>query len=531
MFVYGSLWLWSVVSRELSSNVLVVFFAVLLLVRLVQVIQEAKSLPPGPWGLPLLGSLPFLRGDLHLYFRDLTHHYGSLFSTRLGSQLIVVLSDYKIIRDAFRKEEFSGRPRTEFTSILGGYGVINTEGKLWKDQRRFLHDRLRHFGMTYIGSRKGQMETRIMKEVEQFLCVLKAQKDNPTDLNPILAVSISNVICDIIMSVRFSHDDSRFRRYMDLIDEGFELFGSLSPVLFIPVLKYLPGWKKTKEKIAKNREEMGIFLQETIDEHRRTFDASHLRDLLDTYLYEIQKANEDGTGHHLFDGRDHDRQMQQIMADLFSAGMETIKTSLQWGILFMLHHPDKMRAVQEELDQVVGRHRLPKLEDLAYLPVTESTILEVLRRSSIVPMGTTHAPTKDLHLNGYRLPQDAQVVPLLHAVHMDPNLWDEPEKFNPSRFVNTEGKVTKPEYFLPFGVGRRICLGEVLAKMELFLFFSAFVHSFDMSVPKNETLPSLKGNVGVTINPNPFRVCLTARPMAWECTNNNSSSLRTIGVH
>jgi 26-hydroxylase len=89
-----------------------------------------------------------------------------------------------------------------------------------------------------------------------------------------------------------------------------------------------------------------------------------------------------------------DRQMQQIMGDLFSAGMETIKSSLQWAVLFMLHHPEVMKAVQEEMDQVVGRRRLPKLEDLPYLPVTESTMLEVLRISSIVPMGTTHAPTR-----------------------------------------------------------------------------------------------------------------------------------------
>lgn len=86
--------------------------------------------------------------------------------------------------------------------------------------------------------------------------------------------------------------------------------------------------------------------------------------------------------------------MQQIMGDLFSAGMETIKSSLLWSILFMLHYPDSMKAVREELDEVVGRDRLPRLEDMPYLPVTESTILEVLRRSSIVPMGTTHAPTR-----------------------------------------------------------------------------------------------------------------------------------------
>lgn len=103
--------------------------------------------------------------------------------------------------------------------------------------------------MTYIGSRKNQMENRIMAEVEEFLCVLRAKKNSPTDLNPILAVSISNVICDIIMSVRFSHNDARFRRFMDLIDEGFKLFGSLEAAIFIPILRFLPGLQKTCYKI------------------------------------------------------------------------------------------------------------------------------------------------------------------------------------------------------------------------------------------------------------------------------------------
>lgn len=122
MFVYGFWLLWNLAAREMSASVLSVFLAVLALVRLVQLIRETRSLPPGPWGLPIVGSLPFLKGDLHLHYRDLTKQYGSLFSTRLGSQLIVVLSDYKTIRDAFRKEEFTGRPTTEVINTLEGYG-------------------------------------------------------------------------------------------------------------------------------------------------------------------------------------------------------------------------------------------------------------------------------------------------------------------------------------------------------------------------------------------------------------------------
>lgn len=122
MFVYGFTWLWNVVLEEASARILAVFLGVLLTVRLLQMLREASCLPPGPWGLPVLGCLPFIKGDLHLHLLDLTYKYGSLMSTRLGSQLIVVLSDYKTIRDAFRKEEFTGRPNNEFTSLLDGYG-------------------------------------------------------------------------------------------------------------------------------------------------------------------------------------------------------------------------------------------------------------------------------------------------------------------------------------------------------------------------------------------------------------------------
>nr|UUB32678.1 cytochrome P450 CYP18A1 [Dendroctonus valens] len=513
MFLYSAQVLWNSLNEDATRSVLVVFITVLVLIRTLQYWLESRNLPPGPWGVPVFGSLLRIKGDLHLFYRDLTHKYGSLISARLGSQLIIVLSDYKMIRDAFRKEEFTGRPSTELNNILEGYGVINTSGKLWKEQRKFVHDGLRHFGMSYLSSRKERMEKRIVSEVDDFLQFLQAANGQPLDLNPVLAVSISNVICDVLMSVKFSHNDSRFIRFMELIEEGFQLFGSLEYVFFIPILRYLPGHSKTRQKIAKNREEMAQFFQEVIDEHKKTFDPSHLRDLLDTYLFAIQKANEEGVADHLFEGKDHDRQMQQIIGDMFSAGMETIKSSLHWAVLFMMHNPEHMRAAQEELDQVVGRLRLPKLEDLAYLPVTESTILEVLRISSIVPMGTTHSPIRDIKLNGFHLPKHAQVVPLLHAVHMDATLWEEPERFDPSRFINAEGKVHKPEYFLPFGVGRRMCLGEVMARMEIFLFFSSLLHSFDVGVPDGETLPSLKGIVGVTISPNPYKVCLKPRPL------------------
>jgi len=121
------------------------------------------------------------------------------------------------------------------------------------------------------------------------------------------------------------------------------------------------------------------------------------------------------------------------------------------------------------------------------------------------------------------------VVPLLYAVHMDPELWDEPEAFRPSRFLTSEGKLHAPEYFMPFGVGRRMCLGDVLARMELFLFFSSLMHTFDLRLPEGASLPTLRGNAGVTLSPDPYDICLLQRN--FECSEIASNPLRNIGSH
>lgn len=148
--------------------------------------------------------------------------------------------------------------------------------------------------------------------------------------------------------------------------------------------------QSAKDKINVNRQEMFEFYKEIIDDHRKTFDRNNIRDLVDTYLLEIEDAKLNDT--ELFEGMDHDTQIMQVMGDLFSAGMETIKTTLLWLIVFMLRNPKVKKQVQDELDSIVGRSRMPSIEDLPYLPLTESTIFEVMRMSTIVPLATTHSP-------------------------------------------------------------------------------------------------------------------------------------------
>ena len=403
---------------KISWGTFTLFGSLLLLHSLVKKVKMNKILPPGPLGKPWVGVLFTIKKQFHMYLFDLWKNYGSIFSFKMGSHLVVVLGDAKLMRMAFAKEAFSARPKSELSSILGGYGeispidlrfyqlfpkkyyfflisaflgIINAEGSLWKSQRQFLHKE--KFGMKHYGGISGsiQMEARITNEVVYLLESIQREKTNPFNPAPILNCAISNVICSIIMSTRFNHNDPKFQRFMHLFDEGFRLFTLTGPTAYLPIVKYLPGVRNTINQLNCNREEMLKFVQFIIDNHKSDLDASKPRDLVDSYLLKIKEATENGELDAAFNSMDPETQLQQILLDIFSAGVETLKTTIQWAILHMLHNPEVAKKVRAELGQVVGAHRLPCMADMPNLPYTRATIYEVQRRASVVPMGTVHA--------------------------------------------------------------------------------------------------------------------------------------------
>lgn len=120
-----------------------------------------------------------------------------------------------------------------------------------------------------------------------------------------------------------------------------------------------------------------------------------------------------------------------------------------------------------------------------------------------------------VEFEGYVIPQNAHVIPLLHAVHMDPEAWEAPEELRPERFLTADGSaVQKPDNFMPFGTGQRMCLGDQLAEKELFLFFTTLLHCFDLQSPKDTPLPSLRGVAGVTVTPQDFEVICVPRNLS-----------------
>ncbi|XP_032903285.1 cytochrome P450 2K6-like [Amblyraja radiata] len=147
------------------------------------------------------------------------------------------------------------------------------------------------------------------------------------------------------------------------------------------------------------------------------------------------------------------------------------------------------------------------MEDRNHMPYTYAVIHEVQRFANIAPLGIPRSTTVDLNFQGYFLPKGTYVIPLLASVLYDKSQWETPDEFNPGHFLDAAGKFVKRDAFIPFSIGRRVCPGETLAKVELFLFFVTLLQKFDLLVPPGGTELDLTPVVGGILSPKPHQLC------------------------
>ncbi|GCC17901.1 hypothetical protein chiPu_0021594, partial [Chiloscyllium punctatum] len=247
------------------------------------------------------------------------------------------------------------------------------------------------------------------------------------------------------------------------------------------------------------------FLKDFFKENRQKLDDNDLRSFIDVFMIRQQKESENRNSYF------HENNLMASADSMFTAGMETTSTTLRWGMLLMMKYPEIQRKVHEEIIRVIGSERPPRVEDRKDMPYTDAVIHEIQRFGDIVPLGITHETTVDVNFRGYFIPKGTCVIPLLSSVLYDKTQWEKPNEFNPSHFLNAEGKFVKRNAFIPFSAGRRICAGETLAKMELFLFFTTLIQKFKFQVPPNVSELDLDSVVGFTSVPKYQTVCAVRR--------------------
>ncbi|XP_077573613.1 cytochrome P450 2J6-like [Stigmatopora nigra] len=461
--------------------------------------KEAEHFPPGPLALPLLGNVFHVAvKQPHVYLTQLADTYGKVYCLRIGRHKTVFVCGWKMVKEVLvtQADNFADRPYQALYARLYNQhtgGLLCSNGKPWRRQRHFVMATLRTLALA-----DGNVEASICRESRHLRRAIRQHKGDAFDPKSVLNSAVANIICQVVFGKRFDYDDVHLRQLHTLMGEMVHLEGSVWALLydaFPTLMKHLPGPHNT---IFANFEALRVFIGTQIQSHKLDLDPEHPRDYIDSFLLQIQdgKNSEEGFT---------EENLILCCLDLFIAGTETSSKTLQWGLIFLVQNPQIQGKVQAEIERVVGPSRSPEMSDRARMPYTNAVIHEIQRMANIVPLNGTRMAAKDTKLGDYVIPKGSTVLTVLTSVLFDENEWETPHTFNPGHFLDADGHFVKRKAFLPFSAGKRTCLGESLARMEIFLFLVAILQKFTFSAVEGVEL-SYEGTVGLTRSPYPFEI-------------------------
>ncbi|XP_045849710.1 cytochrome P450 2W1 [Meles meles] len=465
--------------------------------------SPAPRWPPGPRPLPLIGNLHSLRvSQQDRSLMELSERYGPVFTVHLGRQKTVVLAGYEAVREALVGTglQLADRPPIAiFQLIQGGGGIFFSSGARWRAARQFTVRTLHSLGVG-----RGPVASKVLQELKCLMGELDGYRGQPFPL-ALLGWAPSNITFTLLFGRRFEYQDPVFLSLLSLIDEVMVLLGTPSLQLF-NIYPWLGALLRLHRPVLQKIEEVRSILR-TLLEGRRppTPRGGPVKSYMDALIQQGQGKEPQG----LF----AEANIVACALDMVMAGTETTSSTLQWAALLMAKHPSVQGRVQAELDRVLGPGRLPRLEDQRSLPYTNAVLHEVQRFITLLP----HVPrcvAADTQLGGYLLPKGTPVIPLLSSVLLDKTQWETPRQFNPGHFLDAEGRFVKRAAFLPFSAGRRVCVGESLARSELFLLFAGLLHRYRLLPPPGLSPTALDTTPApaFTMRPPAQALCVVPRP-------------------
>ncbi|KAM9376111.1 cytochrome P450 2F2-like [Pholidichthys leucotaenia] len=459
--------------------------------------QKPKNFPPGPPPLPLLGNILQLRKENPLNdFEELRKTYGNIYSLYIGRRRAVVISGLKAMKEAIvnKAADFSGRPQGLFTNdITEGKGFIMEDyGPKWREHRRFALMTLRNFGLG-----KMSMEDRIYEELNHTIHTLEENVGKTLSPQVMFHNAPSNVICLVLFGTRFEYDDELIKVIVSCFTEVSKITNGPWAMLYdsFPLIRHLP---LPFVKAFVYRENYKNISSRLVREHKETRVPGEPRDFIDCYLDEIDKEGVNTSF--------SEEELLYTSLNLHFAGTDSISNTLLTAFLYLMTHPHIQERCQQEIDEVLGGKDRVTFEDRHKMPYVQAVTHEVQRVANAVPLSVFHCTLKDTELMGYSIPKDTIIIQNLASVLNEVGEWKFPHEFNPENFLSDKGEFVKPKAFMPFSAGPRMCLGEGLARMELFIIMVTLLRKYKFIWPQDAGEPDYTPVYGLTMRPKPYRM-------------------------
>ena len=446
-----------------------------------------QPLPPRTPGLPLLGALPALLRRPFDFLRDAQACHGDIYTLDLGVTGAIVLNHPRHIQHVLvdnAKNYYKGGGLWDGVRAVSGNGLVVSEGDFWLRQRRLMQP---HFHRKRLASLTEGIVAATVESLDAWQAA--ADSGRPFDVQPAFGKLTMRVVCRLLFGQEISHADLEAASEHAAFIFDYLIVSLLTAE--VPRWLPIPGTRRQRLAIA----ELDAIVYRFIAHERSAVRPSN------SLLGMLVELVDDETGTGMTD-----RQLRDEVITFFLAGYETTSATLTWLAHTLTQHPEALRAVEAELSGLLGQ-RAPAFEDLMAMPYTRAVIQETLRLYAPSLTIPRTAAADDV-IDGYRIPAGATVLPFVYGVHHNPSVWDDPERFDPARFLGTVPEGRHRQAWIPFGAGQRQCIGRDLSLMETQIILPMLLQRFTLAaVPGRIAQPRL----GATFVPKGVHVYLRKR--------------------
>ncbi|CAM0875493.1 unnamed protein product [Alopecurus aequalis] len=436
--------------------------------------SNGLRLPPGPWGLPIIGSLHHLAGNLpHRALRDLAQRYGPVMLLRLGEVPTLVLSSPDAAREVMKTQDlaFATRPLTATMRVLTCNGrdiIFAPYGEYWRQ--------LRKIAVTELLAVRRVQSFRAIRE-QEVASMLRDVESSAAARRPVeMRARLSAVVSDITFRAVMGDRCKQRSLFLQELDTLVGLTTGLNPVDLWPSRWLVRRLSGTLRRAEENHAVVFGIIRGIIQEHldRDKGCEEEAEDMLDVLL-KIHK-----------DGRIDMVAVEALIFDLFAAGSETSATTLEWAMAELIKNPTVMKKATAEVRRAFESVATVVEDRLGELPYLHLVIRETLRLHSPVPLLLPRECRESCKVLGFDVLKGTQVIVNAWALGRDKQSWpNATEEFRPERFGDDAAVDFRGTDFelLPFGAGRRMCPGMAFGLANVELPLASLLLHFDWEAP------------------------------------------------
>ncbi|XP_016449378.1 premnaspirodiene oxygenase-like [Nicotiana tabacum] len=440
--------------------------------------NQVKRLPPGPWKLPIRGSTLHMVGGLpHRVLRDLAKKYGPLMHLQLGEVSVVVVTSPEIAKEVLKTHDlaFASRPKLLAAEIVlydSSDVAFAPYGDYWRQMRKICV--LEVLSTKNVRSFSSIRRDEVFRLVEFF----RSSSGKPVNYTKRISLFMSFIICRSAFGTVFKEQDEfiQVMKNVTALLEGFDVAD------IFPSLKFLHVVTGMRAKAMNLHHKVDAIVDNVINEHKENLATGKFsgqlggEDLIDVLL----RLMKDGG----FQFPITNDNIKAIIYDMFAAGTETTSTTIDWAMVEMIRNASVFAKAQAEVREVFSRKETFDENDVEKLKYLKLVIKETLRLHPPLPLMLPKECREETNINGYTIPLKSKVMVNVWAIGRDPKYWDDAESFKPERYEQSSVDFVGNNFeYLPFGSGRRICLGISFGIVNIYLPLAQLLYYFDWKLP------------------------------------------------